>query len=255
MSAAAAAIASPAAPFRWPEGKQIAISITFDDARLSQPDTGLEVLRRGGAKATFYLSPGAAKQRMEGWKKAVAAGHEIGNHSRSHPCSGNYAFSSTNALEDYTLDRIAGELDGCNEDIRALLGVTPVSFAYPCGQKFVGRAENQRSYVPLVAKRFLTGRGYLDESPNDPARCDLANLMGTGFDGISFESMMQTVESARKDSRWIVFAGHEIGSAARQTTDAAALEKLCRYAVDPASHVWIDTVATIARYVKEQRRI
>jgi hypothetical protein len=255
LSTACGAVSAAAPPFRWPEGKEIAVSLTFDDARLSQPDAGLDVLRSGGAKATFYLSPARAKQRMDGWKRAIAEGHEIGNHSRSHPCSGNYGFSSANALEDYTLDRMAGELDGCTEDLRQMFGVKTVSFAYPCGQKFVGRGAALRSYVPLVATRFLSGRGYLDESPNHPAVCDLASLMGTGFDGLSFDSIMNIVEGARKDGRWIMFVGHEIGNPAHQTTDAAALERLCRYVTNPGNHVWIDTVAKIAQYVKDHQRI
>ena len=63
---------------------------------------------------------------------------------------------------------MAEQLDGANEQIRRMLGVTPKTFAYPCGQKFVGRGLDVRSYVPLVADRFLAGRGYLDESSNDP---------------------------------------------------------------------------------------
>jgi peptidoglycan/xylan/chitin deacetylase (PgdA/CDA1 family) len=252
--AASAAVSRAAAPpFRWPEGKRVAISLTFDDARLSQPDTGLEVLRNGAAKATFYLSPERAKQRADSWKKAIASGHEIGNHSRTHPCTGNYAFSRSNALEDYTLERMAADIDGCTDDLRQMFGVKSVSFAYPCGLKSVGRGENVRSYVPLVAKRFLTGRGYLDESPNDPAVCDLANLMGTGFDGLVYDHMMTIVESAAKDGRWIIFVGHEIGARAHQTTDAEALGRLCRFAAEPGNGVWMDTVAKVARYVKERR--
>ena len=57
----------------------------------------------------------------------------------------------------------------------------PRTFAYPCGQRFVGRGFEVRSYVPPVAERSLAGRGYLDESANDPAVCDLAEAMGTPF--------------------------------------------------------------------------
>jgi hypothetical protein len=66
---------------------------------------------------------------------------------------------------------------------------------------------------------------------------------------------MNIVEGARKDGRWIMFVGHEIGNPAHQTTDAAALERLCRYVTNPGNHVWIDTVAKIAQYVKDHQRI
>jgi peptidoglycan-N-acetylglucosamine deacetylase len=251
---AAATLSRAQAPFPWPEGKRCAISLTFDDARLSQIDVGLSFLKENGAKATFYLVPDRVKERLAGWKQAVADGHEIANHTRLHPCTANYAFSRTKSLESLTLERLAEDIDGCNADLRAMLGVTPVSFAYPCGQKFVGRGENARSYVPVIAKRFLTGRGYLDESPNDPALCDFAALMGTGFDGLPFEAMRSVVETAREQGRWVVFVGHEIGKSARQTTDTGALRQLIAMAKDPASGIWMDTVETVARYVKRTRR-
>jgi peptidoglycan/xylan/chitin deacetylase (PgdA/CDA1 family) len=51
--------------FSWPEGKRAAVSLSFDDARLSQIDTGLALFRRLGVKATFYVVP-EATARLEG---------------------------------------------------------------------------------------------------------------------------------------------------------------------------------------------
>ncbi len=243
----------PAKTFRWPNGKRAAASLSFDDARVSQIDTGLALLNRQQVKATFFVQPENVRKRLEGWKKAVADGHEIGNHSKSHPCTGNYAFSRRNALEDYSLEMMAAQLDGANAEIESLLGVKPRTFAYPCGQKFVGRGLDVRSYVPLVAERFLVGRGYLDESANDPAVCDLAQAMGTPFDDMEFEQMKNRVEEAARDGRWIIFVGHEIGKRGYQVTDTAALETLSEYFKDPAHGIWLATVAEIAEYVRQQR--
>ena len=239
--------------FRWPNAKLAAVSLSFDDARLSQIDTGLALLNRQHVKVTFYVQPENISKRLEGWKKAVADGHEIGNHSKSHPCTANYSFSRLNALEDYSLETMAGQLDGANAEIEGLLGVKPRTFAYPCGQKFVGRGLDVRSYVPLVAERFLAGRGYLDESANDPAVCDLAQAMSTPFDDMDFAQMKNRVDEAVKDGRWIIFVGHEIGKRGYQVTDTAALEALCEYLKDPAHGIWLGTVAEIAEYVRKQR--
>jgi hypothetical protein len=70
------------------------------------------------------------------------------------------------------------QLLDANARLRDLLGVTPEVFAYPCGQTFVGRGLDARSYVPLVAAAFVAGRGWLGEAPNDPQRCDLAQVLG-----------------------------------------------------------------------------
>lgn len=240
-------------PFQWPGGKRAAVSLTFDDARLSQIDTGLALLEKLDVKATFYLSPARMQDRLNGWKKATAAGHEIANHSGSHACTANYRFSKNNALEDYTLESMAADIDRATAQIRESLGVKTVSFAYPCGQQFVGRGVATRSYIPLVAERFLSGRGYLNEAANDPAVCDLANLMGTAFDDMPFAQMRAHVETALKEGRWLVFVGHEIGERGYQTTRVDALAELCAWLKAPSTGVWLDTVKSVAGWVKEHR--
>jgi len=241
-----------AEPYRWPQGKRAAVSLTFDDARLSQIDTGLALFEKLQARATFYVSPGAMQKRLDGWKRMVALGHEIGNHSMTHPCTANYKFSTP--LEGLSRAQMEAELDDATAVIKRELGVTPVSFAYPCGQKYFGRGEQTQSYVPLVAKRFRTGRGYLDESANAPEVCDLAQLMGTHFDGIPFARMKAHLDRAVRDNRWVVFAGHEIGVSAAQTTDVAALTELVAYLKDPANGFWLGTVDEVSRHLVASRR-
>jgi len=240
--------------FPWPDGRRVALSLTFDDARLSQTDAGIPLLDRHGLKATFYVSPRGVEPRLEGWKAAVAAGHEIGNHSLTHPCTGNYPFSRDNALEDYTLERMALDVDEASRGVEQLLGVSAVSFAYPCGQKFVGRGLDARSYIPLVARTFRTGRGWLGENSNDPWICDMAQLLGMESDGKSFEELKALIEEAAEDGRWLILAGHEIADTGTQATSLKTLEALARYVQDPANGVWVDTVGAVAEYVVYRRR-
>lgn len=239
--------------FVWPDGKRVALSLSFDDARLSQVDNGTPLFDRLGAKATFYLVPSTAERRLEGWKKAAGAGHEIANHSLNHPCSGNFLFARQKALEEYSMEKMHHELAEANRRLETMLGVKAVSFAYPCGQTFIGRGLDTRSYVPLVAGLFVTGRGWMDEAPNDPAYCDLAQLTGIEMDGKDFEEILPIIEKARQDGHWVVLGGHEIGQGGTQTTRVAMLEKLIRYAQDPVNRVWLAPVGTVAKYVLEHR--
>ncbi len=240
--------------FRWPKGKRAAISLTFDDARFSQIDRGLPILDERSTKATFYVSINRLEERLEAWKRAAANGHEIGNHSLTHPCSGNFSFARERALENYTIDRMRSELEESNNIIERLLGVRPVSFAYPCGQKFVGRGRNLKSYVPLVAEEFLAGRGWMDEWSNDPAFCDMAQLMGMELDGKDFEQVKQLIDRTLANGGWLVFCGHEIGEGGRhQTTLSSTLKAICEYAQDPANGLWLDTVEEVAGYILKQR--
>jgi peptidoglycan/xylan/chitin deacetylase (PgdA/CDA1 family) len=239
--------------FHWPEGHKAAVSLSFDDARASQVDTGLPLFKRLGVKVTFYLVPHGVQDRLEGWKQAVIDGHEIANHTLTHPCTGNYPFSRNNALENYDLIRMAKQIDGANDQIQKLLGVKSKTFAYPCGQTFVGGGLDVQSYVPLVAERFLVGRGYLSESSNDPTIVDLSQTMGTAFDGMDFPQMKKVVDDAIKQGRWVIFVGHDIGQRAFQTTDTNAIELLCKYLKEPANGIWLGTVDEIGEYIHQQR--
>lgn len=240
--------------FSWPEGMKMALSLTFDDARLSQPDKGIPLLDRYNVKATFYVSPPNFIMRLDTWKKSAANGHEIGNHSLVHPCSGNFTFSRERALEDYTIEQMHAELDSASRLLKDLVGTNPVSFAYPCGQTFIGRGINTRSYVPVVASLFQTGRGWLGEAPNDPAFCDLAQLTGMKLDGKTFEDILVLIEGAKKSGHWLVLAGHEMGGEGNLVSCLETIEAICRYASDPANGVWIDTVSNIASYIEENRK-
>jgi peptidoglycan/xylan/chitin deacetylase (PgdA/CDA1 family) len=239
--------------FQWPKENTMAVSLTWDDGRKSQVTNGIPLLDTFGVKATFYVVPSAIEDELQGWREAVSNGHEIGNHSLIHPCSGNFLWARDKALEEYSLDRMHTELQAANEKIKTLLGVVPTEFAYPCGQTFVGRGKNTMSYVPLVAKQFSSGRTWLDEAPNDPEFCDLAQLTGLEMDGQSFDQIMELVQNARKDGLWLILAGHDIGDKNRQTTQVDMLEKLLPYLTNPDNKIWTAPVGEISSYIKAQR--
>jgi peptidoglycan/xylan/chitin deacetylase (PgdA/CDA1 family) len=239
---------------QWPDGKRAALSLTFDDARLSQIDAGIPLLDRYDVKATFFVVPGAVEERLEGWRNAQRAGHEIGNHSFIHPCTGNFPWARDKALEDYSLEKMREELLAANRRVEELLGVSPDVFAYPCGQKFVGRGLETKSYVPLVAETFMAARGWLDEAPNDPEFVDPAQVLGMEMDGVSFSELLPVIEQAKEGGLWVVLAGHEIGESGNQTTHLDMLEELIRYAEEPSNQVWLAPFGTVASHVLEQRK-
>ena len=239
----------PAGGVTWPYGARMALSLSFDDGRDSQVSRGLPLLAKHRARATFFVVPGAVARQVEGWKRAVADGHEIGNHSLTHACSGNFPFAREKALEHFTLTRMRHDLQQANSEIAAQLGVTPRTFAYPCGQTFVGRGRETQSYVPVVAELFLAGRGWMDETANDPAFVDLAQTYGVEMDGRDFEDIRPLLDEARTRGAWLVLAGHEIGDAGRQTTRVAMLDALLAYVNDPANGIWLATVGDAATLV------
>jgi peptidoglycan-N-acetylglucosamine deacetylase len=231
-----------------PSAARVALSLSFDDARDTQLDSALPILDAYGLRATFFVLPEAMARRRSDWQAAVEKGHEIGNHTVTHPCSGNHPFSRNNALEEYSLERIKAEIDRASEGIEALIGVRPESFAYPCGHSFVGRGEERRSYVPLVARRFVAGRGYGSETSNDPDRCDFAHLDAFTVDGLDPEELVGRVDDAGATGRWVIMAGHDVGEEGEQTVLVDALEALCRRVAQP--DVWAAPVAEVAKFLR-----
>jgi hypothetical protein len=145
------------------------------------------------------------------------------------------------------------EILNANAECDRLLGVVPTTFAYPCGQSFVGRGEKLRSYVPLVARHFVVGRGAFSEVHNDPSFCDLAQVTGLDGDDKPFDYLEAMVDRAAAEGGWLVLFGHEVGEGGHQITCADALDALCRYCLDPGNGIWLDTVAAIGAYVKKAR--
>jgi peptidoglycan/xylan/chitin deacetylase (PgdA/CDA1 family) len=235
----------------FPDGARAALSLSLDDARDSQLDVALPVLDAHGVRTTFYVLPARVWLRRPEWRTVVEAGHEIGNHTATHPCSANFEFSRTNALEDYTLGRIEADIDRASRRIEKLLGVRPETFAYPCGQSFVGRGEDRTSFVPVVARRFVAGRGYASETSNDPERCDLAHVDAFTVDGLGDDALVGLVDAAVASGRWVVMAGHDVGHGGEQTVRVDALEALCRRAGE--SDVWVAPVVEVARRLGRMR--
>src|SRR5207248_10888711 len=91
----------------WPGDARAAVSLTFDDAAPSQLDVALPIMERYGLRGTFYVNPGSGSrfdQAVERWRAAHAGGHEIGNHTLRHPCSGNFPWvADDRALELWNL--------------------------------------------------------------------------------------------------------------------------------------------------------
>jgi peptidoglycan-N-acetylglucosamine deacetylase len=237
----------------WPDGLRAAVSLSFDDARTSQIDVGMPLLKELGVRATFYVNPHRVRRRVEGWRKAYLEGHEIGNHSRHHPCSERYEWSREHAIENYTLSQMEDELVACNDDVYELIGVRPQTFAYPCGQTVVGRGKEETSYVPIVADHFLAGRGVGAET-NDPDSCDLACLRATSFDERSLSDVEHLIERALDERSWLIFFGHDIAETpGNMVTQTAPLTELCRYLTDPKRGIWLDTVEAVATQITKRR--
>ncbi len=89
------------------------IAITFDDGPSTYTDSLLNDLNRYKARASFFVLGKNAKAYPDALKKIVCSGHEIANHSFSHPNLARY--SNNNVLSQIdTTDNIVHQYTGEN---------------------------------------------------------------------------------------------------------------------------------------------
>lgn len=100
------------------------ISLTFDDGPNSDfTPRVLSLLKKNGAKATFFLIGENAEKYPELVRQIIEDGHTIGNHSYSH--SKNFGFFST--------EKVAAELMRSNTVLKEITGKELKMFRPPFG--------------------------------------------------------------------------------------------------------------------------
>jgi peptidoglycan-N-acetylglucosamine deacetylase len=118
--AAAAALAAYAvrgksssllAPSIWRgDRKRPAIALTFDDGPSESTPALLELLARNDIKATFFMCGQNVRRLKEIAREVSAAGHEIGNHTDTHPAlyfkSSNFIYQELATAQE-TISQIA----------------------------------------------------------------------------------------------------------------------------------------------------
>lgn len=190
---------------RLPEPRVGILTITFDDGNSVQYEHGLPLARKHGIVGTLFvptmLMRGAHSYLEQSWKMTWAevaefqdAGWEIGGHGRTH-------LNLTSMPPEYA----ASEVRGSREDIQALLGVSPVSFASPFG----GFNDDT---VPPIMDSFsyhltLGSNGWKNPlngvDPRNIARREVVNTMNAA------EVCGEMVESSLNGT-WLVLLFHGI---------------------------------------------
>ena len=228
-----------------------AVSLTFDDGTTSQLDKAIPVLNARQLRGTFYLNPNGDdwRTKMAPWREVAAAGHEIGNHSLSHPCPG-YLSGRQGGLEDMSIEAVERDILAAQERLVELApGQRHWTFCYPCYATFVGRGASRQSYVPVVAKHFLAGRGGGEYGfGNFPSAVDLACVAAIATERMSGFEMIGLVEQLTYQGRWVVLVFHDIDGA-RLTVGNYDYCMLLDYLKRKESEVWTAPMADVAAQI------
>ena len=136
--------------FKWKEGALAAVSVTADDGWTSELEEA-EILDEYKLRGTFYLAPNFGNNptgspvipRANKWRSVFLKGHEIGNHTWSHPCGFPFPTQSPlTKLKDMTWPGVADEVgqteQWLHENIYETDRFIDHTFAYPCGHLSIG---------------------------------------------------------------------------------------------------------------------
>lgn len=100
------------------------ISVSFDAAwGADDTDELLRILKENNVKATFFLCGYWVEKYPEEVKKIAEAGHDLGNHSATHP-----------HMSQLTAEQITEELQKCHQNVKELTGIEMELFRPPFGE-------------------------------------------------------------------------------------------------------------------------
>lgn len=99
------------------------VSISFDAAwGNEQTQTLLDTLAKYKVKSTFFLVGDWVRNYPDDVKKIAKAGHDVGNHSNTHP-----------HMTELDVTGITSEIETCSKEIESLTGRRPTLFRPPYG--------------------------------------------------------------------------------------------------------------------------
>lgn len=135
--------------WRGPRGRR-AIALTFDDGPSESTRQLLGLLDHYGARATFFQCGHHVRRLPKVAREVVEAGHEIGNHTDTHP-----------ALYFRSPAFICEQLRRAQESIRDETGYEPKLFRPPYGVRWFGLREAQHKLGLLGVMWTAIGRDWV----------------------------------------------------------------------------------------------
>ncbi len=147
-----------------------ALALTFDDGPSESTPALLELLGRHGARATFFQCGMHVRRLPEVARAVAAAGHEIGNHSDTHP-----------RLYLRSRQFIGSELRRAQDAIGEAAGVRPVLFRAPYGCRWFGLRPAQRELGLLGVMWTAIGGDWKRPAEAVAARLAAAAVPGAIF--------------------------------------------------------------------------
>lgn len=218
-----------------------ALSFTFDDGSQNQFDIGMAYLDEFGFKGTFNVISGLTRDKKtdplspdipkgenwarvswEEWNIAKARGHEIGNHTLTHPWLTN--------LSDKELQR---QIVESARLIERKLGQAPLTFAYPW-------STYNASIQKLALRHHIAARQYDDQT-----------IYGDRKKPFTLADANAVADDAISSHRWRIAMIHGIDKPWAPLNSRVFHDHL-KYCKSRENELWVDTFANVSRYRLER---
>ena len=203
-----------------------AVTYSFDDDNDSQI-SNYQMLKAAGGQYTFYLWTGRSQATNAVWKTAMADGHEIGNHTKSHDSGGQC--NATDIMAGATF-------------IMSTFGVPAQTFAAPNGST---------CFKQPAGTLYFINRGVSPASPVLPnGNSDPLNLNcyipATGQQASTFNS---NVDAGRTAGGWVIYVVHGFSSSdgSYQPVDITQMTNAIKYAKG-LGDMWVGSMVNVAAY-------
>jgi sialate O-acetylesterase len=246
-------IAYPQTDTSWHK-KKCAVVLTYDDALNVHLDNVIPLLDSLKLKGTFYLSgySGVLDKRLSEWRVAANAGHELGNHTLFHPCTGKLQgrdfVTADYDLNNYSIRRMIDEIRMTNTLLKTIDGKNKRTFAYPCGDTKI----HDSLYLSGLKNEFIAARGVKSEMPAIQ-KVDMYNIGCYSVNGQTGDELISLVKAALSRNALLVFLFHGVGGGHSLNVSLDAHRKLLQFLKQNEKDIWIAPMIEVADYIKEHR--
>lgn len=226
----------------WFEQKKSAVVLTFDDALPEHFNTVIPLMDSYDFEGTFYIN----KLNSYNWTgAAISEGHEIGNHTQSHP-----------NLLDLTASELKVQVSAFRDTLIHKTGYEVSTIAYPFG---AGSETAASSYEvqDTVANFHIAGRGVYsfgvsdwvyDFATDDRGYYQLPSLTGAASNWFS------SIDNCIDNGGFLPLFYHAIGNPAGfDNVSEEEFTSQLNYLQAKGDSVWVTTLANSIKYHRERK--
>lgn len=225
---------------QWKDAQKGAVALTFDDWTPGHPSIVVPELQNRKMVATFNVITGNVGD-WEPLRQAAALGHEVANHSVTHPHPYGISFND--------------EIEAAKRKIEAEIPQQKVfTYAYPYGEV----TDSLRQH--LVDNGYCAARGVKTPETDDFVNSDSIDYFDTKAYSVMTETTLNDfaaqLTKVEQGGGMLTYLYHSVYSdSVKDFSYAWVKDTMFRQQMDTLMHynLWVDTYANIIRYHRQHK--